>query len=179
MQKGGVHIDNPDNLKNKHIMADYTRFSFNALLRSDTPKAVLDALSLMLDPNDSDDAVPVKQLPEHPFFRTFRWSHMLWSGSAYHQDSLLENGCPNPTLEPSPDGLRLKFLCSFINYDGEVRLFCDWIAPHLADSDGTELGSVQFEDAQPSRLIIDRGAIVFLDIERPQAPYDGYGIIGS
>lgn len=160
-------------------MGDYTRFEFNAVLRENTPKDVLDVLGFMLDDDIEYDTPLPFALPEHPFFRTEGWLSMFWSASTYHPDTLPENGGPPPVLEDGTDGLRLKVLSSFQHYDGEVKLFCDWIGPYVLEEDGTEVGTVQFEDARPTRLIRDREAIVFLEIDSPEEPYDGYGMVSN
>lgn len=158
-------------------MGDYTRFEFNAVLRKDTPKEVLDVLAFALDGDTDCDTLPPFDLPEHPFFRTEHWLSIFWGATSIHPDTLPENGRPNPVLEEGADGLRLKVLSSFKNYDGEVKSFCDWIGPYLNVEDGTEVGSTQFEYATTEiKLVKDRGVVVFLEAGEPEL-YDGYGML--
>lgn len=48
------------------------------------------------------------------------------------------------------------------------------------EADGSEVGTKQFEYAEnETRLVKDRGVIVFLETESSAEPYDGYGLIGN
>lgn len=129
-------------------MGDYTRFEFNAKLRGNTPQEIVDVLQYMMDGGASS---------VHPETQTD------------HARSILEIG---------DNGYRLKVLSSFKNYDNEVRLFCDWIAPYLDEDDGTEVGTSEFEyDDSATKLFKDRGVVVFLETENSGEPYDGPGLL--
>ena len=61
------------------------------------------------------------KLPDHPFFSTNRWDMMAKSGR-----SIIKGF-------PYTDNTEIMLIGDFKNYDDEINLFIDWIAPYLYD----------------------------------------------
>lgn len=157
-------------------MGDYTRFEFDAKLVDDTPQEVVDTLKYMMDGGVTSDEDPGPELPTHALFKAERWGMVLRGASSYRPET--QTTYVRSVFEIDDNGYRLKVLSSFKNYDNEIRLFCDWIAPYLDEDDGTEVGTTQFEyDDRATRLVKDRGVIVTLETENLGEQYDGPGLL--
>jgi len=77
-----------------------------------------------------DAAIPAT-LPHHPLFRASRWDIMAKSGRSFidERDYL--------------DTIDVMLIGEFKNYCGEIRLFLDWIKPHL---EGYLIGHSHYEE---------------------------------
>lgn len=119
-------------------MGNYTEFHFNARLKENTPDQVLDVLKYMID-----DEGEKSELPDHPFFKTHGWELMLQLDTVYF-----------PVEACSVVYARgLSIRCAFKNYDNEIELFCNWIAPYLDADDEDFLGFCRFENDNEPELI--------------------------
>ena len=96
-------------------MGMYTDFA----LKFSVSKGDLEVLEILRYMTDS--RVPLKRkTPDHPLFSSSRWDIMARSGRSFidEVDYL--------------DTVDVMLIGEFKNYGGEIRLFLDWIKPHLA-----------------------------------------------
>lgn len=117
-------------------MGMYTSFIYDADLRKDTPRQVIDVLEYMLD---NDKAPPL--LPAAPLFRTERWDVMLrmtYAGESDERSSL--------KLDANTEKYRLTARCALKNYGCEIEKFVEWIDPWVDAAPKTTLGSSQYEE---------------------------------
>ena len=128
-------------------MGTYTEFHFNAELKPNIDKNIIEVLNFML----WESKVFPKQLPKHELFtiKDSRWKTMLVADSSYfsaatystlHFDSISES----------------FFLCirtNFKNYNNEIKLFIGWIAPYLQEFKGDFLGFYRHENDKVPTLI--------------------------
>jgi len=103
-------------------MGMYTEISARIELPEDsTPQSVLDILNYMLG-----EIEEYPELPDHALFKTARWEFMLRCCSYYH--------VPFSTFELKFDEIAsdhfLVGRSDLKNYDNEIDLFFDWIAPY-------------------------------------------------
>lgn len=119
----------------------YTKLSVDILFRENLPEEVVAALDVMSGNNDYIS----QTLPEHDLFKTSRWDFMFcWSSfcttpfslTKFHKDEISKTYY----LTSSSD---------FKNYDGEIDLFFDFIAPYVEDG---FLGYSQYEEAEHPTL---------------------------
>ena len=101
---------------------------------------VIEVLKYMTDPG-----VPVMPiLPDHPLFRTSRWTSLFQCCSYYFVPTTVAK------LEFDEIG---NYWCLITradlkNYSGEIELFIDWIRPHL-DAHGDEMiGYSRYEETR-------------------------------
>jgi hypothetical protein len=131
-------------------MGMYTELVVGIALKEDAPLDVIQALRYMV--GDSTDAPPPL---EHALFATSRWPLMLRCGSYYFQ-------VPDPVSVMRYDYIRrawwLSVRSSFKNYEDEVVLFMDWIAPYVDNEEF--LGYSRYEeDEQPVLYYATRAGI--------------------
>ena len=118
-------------------MGMYTEFHFNAELKENTPKTVINTLSHMVKGEDTDPL-------DHSLFKTSRWKSMLTCDSYYFAADT------HSTLRYDASSRRyyLCIRCNLKNYDSEIEAFVDWIMPYVAGEDGDFLGFYRCEDTQ-------------------------------
>jgi hypothetical protein len=124
-------------------MGDYTRIRFHATLRPDLPEEARRILREVVGKYSGDYG----PLPDHAFFRTPSWDSVFKGVSAY-----IDTPEPAEFLEGEPTVLR--FHRSLKDYDDEIRQFCAWIAPYVADPPGTVLGETEYSDAHAPTLLV-------------------------
>ena len=130
-------------------MGMYTELNIGVNLRSDTPNNIIDILRYML--GDIDET----KTTDHPLFLTQRWRFMLVSTSYYfdgHTDSSIER-------DDITHEYKLNVRCNLKNYDGEIKLFLDFIRPYL-ETEGF-LGYTRYEECDDPTLIYNN---VYTDI---------------
>lgn len=127
-------------------MGMYTELHFNAQLRRDLPKQVLDTLAFMVD------KVPDKpvELPDHPLFATRSWGSMLVCDSSYFPAET----STHLVLEAGRWSLSVR--SNFKDYDDEVKHFLDWVRSYL-NADGECLGFYRYEEDDHPTLIYAAG----------------------
>lgn len=123
-------------------MGSYTEFHFNAKLKQDTPKEVIDILFLMVSDNDNKENTNI-EIPSHPLFNSERWTWMLTCSSSYFPFYA------NSTLifDDIWRQYVLSIRCSIKNYNSEIENFVDWINPHIDAEPNTFLGFRRWEEA--------------------------------
>lgn len=103
-------------------MGMYTELVLAVEFRSDTPAYIFDMLKIMID----DHGVPERfLLPDHPLFKTDRWTYMLRCDSAcFPGESYVK-------LDESGMFTELTLRCNLKNYGSEIEWFLDFIKPYL------------------------------------------------
>jgi hypothetical protein len=127
-------------------MGMYTEIHFNAELRRDLPKQVLDTLAFMVGEVETE---PV-ELPKHRLFDQPRWSLMLACDSSYFPMQ------PATSLVLEAGQWNLSVRSNFKNYNGEIDAFLDWIRPYL-DAGDECLGFYRYEESDHPTLIYASG----------------------
>lgn len=130
-------------------MGMYTELNLNVCLGAGTPYDVINILEYMVG-----DGPKILNLPAHPLFSTERWDWMLTCDSYYFP------AVSSSTLNFDEIGKywQLSARSNFKNYNGEIGLFLDWIAPHLDDDMhnntwGDFLGYWRYEEDREPTII--------------------------
>lgn len=118
-------------------MGTYTRFSFKASLRRDTPDEVIELLkNVICDITFADpiidrkifvgpgEIVTAKGKVKHPFFTCERWYMLLLS---VNWDDAMSGG----NFFLNGDTWILHLETEFKNQDDEINQFIDWITPYI------------------------------------------------
>ena len=125
-------------------MGMYTELVLAVEFRSDTPAYVFDMLKIMINDRGVPETI---LLPDHPLFKTDRWTYMLRCDSAcFPGESYVK-------LDESGRFTELTLRCSLKNYDSEIEWFLDFIKPYL-QTDGY-LGYMRYELYDYPTLIYD------------------------
>lgn len=129
-------------------MGMYTEFHFNAELKKDAPKDVMDILRYML--RDGHTELPLDR-PNHPFFQCDRWQGLFTGESAYFPITNVR--CINNDHFSSTV---LNVRSNIKNYDCEIQKFLHWIQPYIDEGCDTLLGYYRYEeDVWPELIFID------------------------
>lgn len=138
-------------------MGMYTELVMNVELKSSMPDNVLAVIRAMAE--GEGDTLNRGILPSHPLFSADRWTYMLRSGSFYFVPTsatiLIENfsDTDHPTRH-------LSVRTDLKNYDNEIDLFADWIAPYIED--GGFAGYKRYEeDEHPTLLYFEGGKAIW------------------
>lgn len=125
-------------------MGMYTELHFNAQLKRDTPKQVIDTLAYMNWQVQDEPSI----LPKHELFGKSRWDFMLRCSSSYFALS------PASSVDWDEDSrcYYLHVRCNLKNYNDEIESFLDWIMPYI-DSGGECLGYYRYEEENDPTLI--------------------------
>lgn len=128
-------------------MGMYTEFHFNAALKKSTPKNVINILEFMCGQRESQDGLELS----HDLFETEsqRWQFMLRSDSysfpfTWHSSVFFES---------TSECYWINVKSSFKNYEGEIRLFLDWILPFINEDEEDLLGFYRYEENREPTLI--------------------------
>lgn len=135
------------------MMGMYTELVMNVGLKDiDADTARL--LRAMIEHNGLLDDLPK---PDHPLFSTPRWAFMLNSGSFY----FVPFGA-SKFVESFPGTQHISIRTDFKNYDDEINLFADWIAPYVEDEFA---GYKRYEeDDHPTLLYFREGKPVWVPV---------------
>lgn len=147
-------------------MGMYTELNLGVRFRKDTPQNIIDILKYMLSEFPMEYNKP--QLPDHPLFKTDRWTFMLNSESYYfdgHTDSSIQ-------YDDICDSYFLNVRCNLKNYKREIEHFLNFIQPYLY-TDGF-LGYMRYEEEDDPTLIYNEKSRIKLF----KADIDYYGIKG-
>lgn len=125
-------------------MGMYTELHFNAELKQDTPKEIINILQTMLGKKEKPE-----MFPKHAFFQTARWSFMLQCDS-YYFDAATYSILKYDKISKS---YYLCIRCNFKNYDDEIEKFISWIKPYLAKDEDEFLGFYRYEETEQPTLI--------------------------
>ena len=151
-------------------MGMYTQLVMGAQLKKSTPETALEALRCMVDARQ----IQPTTLPAHPLFATPRWSLVLNCDSAYFDWESDSEFIQN--LYGS--GYYLRVISNVKNYDNEIQLFLEWIAPYL-DTQGF-LGFTRYEEDDHPTLIYNNGGKITSSSPSPTptAPTPSAGLEG-
>lgn len=121
----------------------YTELNCAFGLKEGTPQAVIDILIFMTARGKEPP------LPDHPLFKTERWTFMLQSDSEYfsgdtHSVVRFDDVCCE---------WHVTIRSNVKNYDGEIEHFFDWITPHIDAFDGDFIGYSRYEETEVPTLI--------------------------
>lgn len=122
-------------------MGMYTKLSVDIRFRENLPEEVIAALNIMSGNNDYVS----QTLPEHDLFKTPRWDFMLLCSSYYHTPFSLTKFHKDEISQ----SYYLTSSSDFKNYNGEIGLFFDFIAPYVEEG---FLGYSQYEEAEHQTL---------------------------
>ncbi len=134
-------------------MGHYTNLNLRLYIKNQ-PECI-EVLKYMVSKERSSQSIST---PEHPFFQTERWQHLL------NQDSCAVAGIETK-FEPELFGQDyfLSTHVSIKNYCGEIEKFLNWLSSYAysGSNQHTVIGYIQEEDAESVSLLqIDRGKIV-------------------
>jgi hypothetical protein len=126
-------------------MGMYTELVLKCRVRDTTPDGIKEVLRHMFGNN-----VEPETLPEHPFFKSPRWSLLGKCSSYYHHPEALSG-----IFESSNDwGDMYIFSRSDLkNYDNEIALFVDWITPYVDGYGKACIGWEWYEEDEAPTLI--------------------------
>ena len=135
-------------------MGMYTELVLAVEFRSDAPAYVSDMLKIMIDDRGVPETI---LLPDHPLFKTDRWTYMLRCDSAcFPGESYVK-------LDESGMFTELTLRCNLKNYGSEIEWFLDFIKPYLK-TDGY-LGYMRYElYDHPTLIYNDCGEIELVTI---------------
>jgi len=135
-------------------MGMYTELYLAVELRGDTPKDVIDALTLLTSSEDIAASNPI--FPDRTVFFPLR------SGGSYYFDAI--ETCAFQ-YDDNAEAWYLTFVTSIKNYENEWGTFLDWISPYIAD-DG-HVGHLRYEESDlPTVLYMERGRILRIPVEK-------------
>jgi hypothetical protein len=127
-------------------MGMYTELVLAIELKSSIEPQVIKILSYMVGDNEVEPVI----LPDHPLFKTPRWSFML-EGDSYYFDGVTNSILKEDNLFPEQPTYYLTIRCNLKNYDDEIDKFLDWIKPYT-ESKGF-IGYKRYEeDKEPTLL---------------------------
>lgn len=135
-------------------MGMYTELVLAVEFRSDTPAYVFDMLKIMIDDRGVLETI---LLPDHPLFKTDRWTYMLRCDSAcFPGESYVK-------LDESGMFTELTLRCNLKNYGSEIEWFLDFIKPYLQTNG--YLGYMRYELYDlPTLIYNDCGEIELITI---------------
>ena len=124
-------------------MGMYTELHFNASLKENIPKEIIDTLSYML----GDDEYNTAPAP----FVADGWRYMLTCDSYYFSADT------HSTLrfDEIAEQYYLCIRCNLKNYDEEIEKFIKWIMPYTDSSKGDFLGFYRYEETENPTLIFN------------------------
>lgn len=128
-------------------MGMYTELVLNVTISSDAPEEVVTMLRAMANRDVEPGDLP---RPDHPFFKTGRWSALMAASSHYFIPFALSE-------MRSLDYTSYHYLSTrsdLKNYDNEIDLFIDWLTPYV-DHDGFAGYKRYEEDEHPTLLYFD------------------------
>ena len=135
-------------------MGMYTELVLAVEFRSDTPAYVSDMLKIMIDGHGVSETI---LRPDHPLFKTDRWTYMLRCDSAcFPGESYVK-------LDESGMFTELTLRCNLKNYGSEIEWFLDFIKPYLQTNG--YLGYMRYELYDyPTLIYNDCGEIELITI---------------
>ena len=134
-------------------MGMYTELVMAVRIDSDEEK-VINTLKYMLEEGDDKNCDF-----DHKLFVTDRWKWMLLSDSYYFDGETDTKLIYDHIL----DGYILNVRCNLKNYDREIELFLEWIAPHV-HTNGF-VGYMRYEDDEdPTLIYIEYDEVIFKKI---------------
>ena len=122
----------------------------------DEDKFVLPILSYMVDGAVKGDlTVAESDMPDHPLFKTRRWSYMLQCDSFYFPHTVYTS-----LVHRGEDDIILNIRCDLKDYDDEIKKFLDWIYPYT-ETRGF-IGYTRYEeDDDPTLVYFDDDGVRF------------------
>ena len=136
----------------------YTEFHFNAELKWDTPKQVLDILAMMTNVKTIADPLP-DPLPARDLFKCEDWRLMLLMDSSYFPadtHSTLRFDADDDVEHGGTWFLCIR--CNLKNYEHQIEKFLDWIGPYVETGGVREcLGYYRYESDEDPTLIYASG----------------------
>ena len=146
-------------------MAMYTAFRGDLLLKESTPKSVWGVLQRL----GIVHSFEINN--QHPFFKCHRHRHFFtrWNGLPF-DDVMQWSDYTGTTIDPNTR--RLKFLISFMNYDGEIKQFLNWIRQYIERIDDCRYHYEEMD--YPTIVSLIRG-VYFYKEDSPPMINDGWG----
>ena len=111
-------------------MGHYTEFVFAAKLKKNIPMNVIHTLVCTIT---EDDNITTTRLPNHPLFKTDRWTHI---GSQSSQMFGYTRALSSVVTDQIDHQIIVSIRCSLKNYQGEIEKFVDWIKPYVESGSG-------------------------------------------
>jgi hypothetical protein len=128
-------------------MGMYTEFHFNAQLKKDTPKSIINILKDMIYGDREYEEI---KTPDHPLFtNSQRWYGMLTCDSYYFAADTIST----LRFDDTAERYFLCIRCNLKNYDNEIENFVDWIDPYIEAKSENFLGFSRFESRQEPSII--------------------------
>jgi len=136
-------------------MGMYTEFVFGCELKKDTPIDVINILKYIFNGEGNKDKL---NLPNHPFFTSFRWRIIAHCSSYYFGYS---KSLSNLYYDDISNRWKFAIRSSIKNYECEIENFIDWIRPYIEEGSGWPrefLGySIYEEDEHPKLYYLKEG----------------------
>lgn len=147
-------------------MGMYTDLVLGVDLRIDTPAEVINILKYMVNGDELTDYD--SYLPEHPLFKTKRWSIIPVCDSAYFGGSTVSK-LQKPRY--TGDLWSLSIRSNLKNYNLEIELFLNWLEPYVKTRGF--VGYMRYEEFDDPTLIYIDDCVRLFNID---VTYDGrYG----
>ena len=140
-------------------MGMYTELHFNAELKKNTPKSVIDILNYMIGKAEKEP-----ELPDDALFNTSRWVYMLQMDSYYFNADTIST----LRFDDISSSYYLCIRCNLKNYDDEIKKFINWINHYLDAHEGEFLGFSRYEETERPTLIYFKGKQQLEDKERSE-----------
>jgi len=126
-------------------MGMYTELYIACEMKPDLPKDVEEVLLYLFGDGDKPET-----LPDHEFFKTFRWSLIGTGSSYYFIPFAVSNIQMAGFTEPS---YYITSRSDIKNYEKEIQKFLDWLRPYIRGSSCDHIGHIRFEeDLTPTLL---------------------------
>lgn len=107
-------------------------------------------MEIVLTLNQMTFGNPKIEPPDHPLFETSRWKSVLSGKSAYFKSY-------KQRLQIEDGQWVLETQSNITNYNNEIELFLDWIAPYVDAEEGEFVGHQHYEESEHPRPIFFRG----------------------
>jgi hypothetical protein len=129
-------------------MGMYTEVVVKVNLANTITDSELSVIKYLFDNGEKPEV-----LPDHPFFSCPRWHFIGQCSSYYHHPAAVNSLYAS---EGDPNDYYLFSRSDLKNYDNEISLFFDWIAPLTTSNPGDVLGYSWYEEDKEPTLMYNR-----------------------
>lgn len=140
-------------------MGMYTKINIIIKLKKETPKNIIEVIECMFNGYDIEDmnACGV-EIPKHDFFENDRRVWFPKSCGSYYFTGTANSNIQYRNVDKE---MVLHIDTDFKNYDDEIELFLDWIAPYVDAYEKEFLGYSRYEeDLNPTLYFYSNGKII-------------------
>lgn len=140
-------------------MGEYTKFSVILPIKTDTPENIKNILIDIVE--NSGNNLKTMELPEHEFFKDENRFYFAQCNSYYFTGTSNSKIHYNEKIGCKTDNRMILHIdCDFKNYENEIDLFLNFIAPYVDANHNTFLGYSREEKfINPELYFINNGKI--------------------